>query len=89
MIYTPWSNLKKDGSMVTGQVGFKDQRKVGEQSVFSYLVYSLSNSKVGQAHTCRAAREPDCQPTQQDKGRKVPRSATGAGRQTEGAPTSR
>jgi hypothetical protein len=29
VIYTPWSNLKKDGSMVTGQVGFKDQRKVG------------------------------------------------------------
>lgn len=28
VIYTPWSNLKKDGSMATGQVGFKDQRKV-------------------------------------------------------------
>ncbi|KAF2829429.1 DUF814-domain-containing protein [Ophiobolus disseminans] len=28
VVYTPWSNLKKDGSMATGQVGFKDQRKV-------------------------------------------------------------
>jgi hypothetical protein len=29
IIYTPWSNLKKDGSMAVGQVGFKDPRKVG------------------------------------------------------------
>jgi hypothetical protein len=28
VIYTPWSNLKKDGSMAVGQVSFKDQRKV-------------------------------------------------------------
>lgn len=28
IIYTPWSNLKKDGSMAVGQVGFKDPRKV-------------------------------------------------------------
>lgn len=28
VIYTPWSNLKKDGSMEVGQVGFKDHRKV-------------------------------------------------------------
>ena len=28
IIYTPWSNLKKDGSMAVGQVGFRDQRKV-------------------------------------------------------------
>jgi predicted ribosome quality control (RQC) complex YloA/Tae2 family protein len=29
IVYTPWSNLKKDGSMAVGQVGFKDPRKVG------------------------------------------------------------
>jgi len=29
VIYTPWSNLKKDGSMAVGQVGFRDQKKVG------------------------------------------------------------
>ncbi|TGJ86819.1 hypothetical protein E0Z10_g1970 [Xylaria hypoxylon] len=28
IIYTPWSNLKKDGSMAAGQVSFKDPRKV-------------------------------------------------------------
>lgn len=28
IIYTPWANLKKDGSMAVGQVGFKDPRKV-------------------------------------------------------------
>ncbi len=33
IIYTPWSNLKKDGSMDVGQVSFKDQRKA---SLFFY-----------------------------------------------------
>jgi len=28
IVYTPWSNLKKDGSMAVGQVGFKDTKKV-------------------------------------------------------------
>lgn len=28
IIYTPWSNLKKDGSMAVGQVSFKDQKMV-------------------------------------------------------------
>lgn len=28
IIYTPWSNLKKNGSMAVGQVGFKDPRMV-------------------------------------------------------------
>ncbi|KAH0559052.1 Coiled-coil domain-containing protein 25 [Trichoglossum hirsutum] len=28
VVYTPWSNLKKDGSMAVGQVGFKDPQKV-------------------------------------------------------------
>lgn len=27
IIYTPWSNLKKDGSMDVGQVSFHDPRK--------------------------------------------------------------
>ena len=29
VIYTPWSNLKKDGSMAVGQVGFRDPKMVG------------------------------------------------------------
>lgn len=28
VIYTPWSNLRKDGRMAVGQVGFRDERKV-------------------------------------------------------------
>lgn len=28
VIYTPWSNLKKDGSMAVGQVGFHNQKLV-------------------------------------------------------------
>ena len=34
VIYTPWSNLKKDGSMATGQVGFKDNKKVCSSDFF-------------------------------------------------------
>ena len=30
VVYTPWSNLKKDGSMAVGQVGFHDQKLVSE-----------------------------------------------------------
>jgi hypothetical protein len=33
VIYTPWSNLRKDGSMVVGQVSFHDQKKVSNSSV--------------------------------------------------------
>jgi hypothetical protein len=32
VIYTPWSNLKKDGSMAVGQVSFHDQKKVGSDN---------------------------------------------------------
>lgn len=33
IIYTPWSNLKKDGSMDVGQVSFHDQRKASPPTV--------------------------------------------------------
>lgn len=32
IIYTPWSNLKKDGSMAVGQVSFKNQKTVSSSS---------------------------------------------------------
>ena len=32
VIYTPWSNLHKDGSMAVGQVGFTDPKKVPLQA---------------------------------------------------------
>ncbi len=31
VIYTPWSNLKKDGSMAVGQVSFTDFKKAGQK----------------------------------------------------------
>lgn len=33
VIYTPWSNLKKDGSMATGQVGFVNPKMVSQAVV--------------------------------------------------------
>ncbi|KAF3217848.1 hypothetical protein TWF106_007811 [Orbilia oligospora] len=33
IIYTPWSNLRKDGSMAVGQVSFKDPKRVKRVTV--------------------------------------------------------
>jgi NFACT protein RNA binding domain len=41
VIYTPWSNLKKDGSMAVGQVGFKDPRKVCENTEHFTAAYLI------------------------------------------------
>ena len=49
VIYTPWSNLKKDGSMATGQVGFKDNKKVKRVYVSARenaIVNRLNKTKV-------------------------------------------
>ena len=40
VIYTPWSNLKKDGSMAVGQVGFKNNKLVRDEAL-SVLLHSL------------------------------------------------
>ena len=48
VIYTPWSNLKKDGSMAVGQVGFHNQKMVSIghtgslRSFFSILQPTIS-----------------------------------------------
>ncbi|KAK4079122.1 hypothetical protein Trihar35433_227 [Trichoderma harzianum] len=39
VIYTPWSNLKKDGSMDVGQVSFHDQRKASHTLPFLHLLH--------------------------------------------------
>ncbi|KAF2102420.1 DUF814-domain-containing protein [Rhizodiscina lignyota] len=49
VIYTPWSNLKKDGSMAVGQVGFKDPKKVKKIHVAQRenpIVNRLNKTKV-------------------------------------------
>jgi hypothetical protein len=45
VIYTPWSNLKKDGSMAVGQVGFKNNKLVRDQalSLCSTTFFSIPN----------------------------------------------
>jgi hypothetical protein len=48
IVYTPWSNLKKDGSMAVGQVGFKDQRKVS--TLFIHDSYTDDVNQVKRIH---------------------------------------
>lgn len=52
MIYTPWSNLKKDGSMAVGQVGFKDPKKAGYSLIISFYRTgrNLTKPKVKKVH---------------------------------------
>ncbi|CCU77266.1 Coiled-coil domain-containing protein 25 [Blumeria hordei DH14] len=50
IIYTPWTNLKKDGSMVAGQVGFKDN---------SQAISRRENSIVNRLNKTREEKFPD------------------------------
>ncbi|KAF8248309.1 DUF814-domain-containing protein [Wilcoxina mikolae CBS 423.85] len=54
VVYTPWSNLKKDGSMATGQVGFKDQRKVKK-----ILVDTRVNAIINRLNKTKVEKFPD------------------------------
>ena len=38
VIYTPWSNLKKDGGMAIGQVGFHNQKRVSQDRYMDDLL---------------------------------------------------
>ncbi|KAF1955985.1 DUF814-domain-containing protein [Byssothecium circinans] len=60
IVYTPWSNLKKDGSMAVGQVGFKDQRKVKRIHVEQRenpIVNRLNKTKVERFPDLRQEKE--------------------------------
>ncbi|PSN62196.1 DUF814-domain-containing protein [Corynespora cassiicola Philippines] len=60
IVYTPWSNLKKDGSMAVGQVGFKDQRKVKRIHVEKRenpIVNRLNKTKVEKHPDLRQEKE--------------------------------
>lgn len=54
IVYTPWSNLKKDGSMAVGQVGFKDQRKVKK-----VLIEARTNAIINRLNKTKTERFPD------------------------------
>jgi len=54
VIYTPWSNLKKDGSMAVGQVSFKDPRKVKR-----ILIAQRENPIVNRLNKTKVEKFPD------------------------------
>ena len=54
VIYTPWSNLKKDGSMAVGQVSFKDNKKVKR-----ILVAQRENAIVNRLNKTKVENQPD------------------------------
>ncbi|KAK5197582.1 hypothetical protein LTR99_007952 [Exophiala xenobiotica] len=73
VIYTPWSNLRKDASMATGQVSFHDQRMVKKVHVAvrqNPIVNRLNKTRVEKFPDLGAEREAD----QREK-RKVERIA--------------
>lgn len=62
VIYTPWSNLKKDGSMAVGQVSFKDPRKVKK-----ILVSQRENPIVNRLNKTKTEKFPDLQMEREEK----------------------
>ncbi|PCD19976.1 unnamed protein product [Fusarium graminearum] len=62
IIYTPWSNLKKDGSMEVGQVGFKDPRKVKR-----ILVPQRENPIVNRLNKTKVEKKPDLKQERDDR----------------------
>ncbi|KAL7920160.1 hypothetical protein ACQKWADRAFT_299115 [Trichoderma austrokoningii] len=61
VIYTPWSNLKKDGSMDVGQVSFHDQRKVKR-----ILVPNRENPIVNRLNKTKVEKKPDLKAEKDD-----------------------
>ncbi|KAE9375421.1 DUF814-domain-containing protein [Stipitochalara longipes BDJ] len=62
VIYTPWSNLKKDGSMAVGQVGFKDPRKVKK-----ILVAQRENPIINRLNKTKVEKFPDLAMEREEK----------------------
>lgn len=61
IIYTPWSNLKKDGSMAVGQVGFKDNKKVKR-----ILVAQRENAIINRLNKTKVEQFPDLRQEKED-----------------------
>lgn len=66
IIYTPWSNLKKDGSMAAGQVSFKDPRKVKK-----VLVVQRENVIINRLNKTKVEKQPDLQQEREDHRREL------------------
>ena len=61
IIYTPWPNLKKDGGMATGQVGFHDPRKTKK-----ILVPARTNAIINRLEKTKTVRSADELPAAKD-----------------------
>lgn len=73
VIYTPWSNLKKDGSMAAGQVTFHNQKLVKKVFVAERenpIVNRLNKTRVEKFPDLRADKEEDMKRQQREE-RKV------------------
>ncbi|EFW98713.1 duf814 domain containing protein [Grosmannia clavigera kw1407] len=66
VIYTPWSNLKKDGSMAAGQVSFKDHKKV--KRVF---VAQRENAIINRLNKTKVEKHPDLREEREDHQREL------------------
>ncbi|KAI9166434.1 Coiled-coil domain-containing 25 [Paramyrothecium foliicola] len=66
VIYTPWSNLKKDGSMDVGQVSFKDHKKVKR-----ILVPQRENPIVNRLNKTKVEKKPDLKQEKDDRMREL------------------
>ncbi|KOS21781.1 Coiled-coil domain-containing protein 25 [Escovopsis weberi] len=62
VIYTPWANLKKDGSMDVGQVSFHDQRQVKR-----VLVPQRENPIVNRLNKTKVEKKPDLKAEKDDR----------------------
>ncbi|KAF7887395.1 hypothetical protein EAF00_009689 [Botryotinia globosa] len=62
IIYTPWSNLKKDGSMAVGQVSFKNQKTVKR-----ILVPARENPIVNRLNKTKVEKFPDLAMEKEEK----------------------
>ncbi|KAJ5995837.1 Coiled-coil domain-containing protein 25 [Penicillium waksmanii] len=65
IIYTPWSNLKKDGSMATGQVSFHNQKLVRK-----ILVRERENAIVNRLNKTRVEKFPDLRSEKEEAAKK-------------------
>ena len=66
IIYTPWSNLKKSGSMATGQVGFKDNKMVRR-----VYVEKRENAIVNRLNKTKLEKYPDLRQEKSDWEREI------------------
>lgn len=70
VIYTPWSNLKKDGSMAAGQVTFHNHklvRKVYVKQRENPIVNRLNKTRVEKYPDLRAEKEEDTRKRQRSE----------------------